>query len=90
VAGRVFDAAGEPVPGARIHGLVLAYPEETPFSFAETYGDGGHADPAYSENFAVGDVPAGDYRLAVLIDGARIWRRITVEAGKVTFVEFQP
>jgi hypothetical protein len=90
VAGRVLDGDGQPLQGARIYGLVLAYPEETPFSFAETYGDGGHPDPAYSENFAVGDVPAGDYRLAVLIDGARIWRRITVEAGKVTFVEFQP
>ena len=45
---------------------------------------------ADSENFAVGDVPAGEYRLAVMIDGARVWRRIRVEPGKVTFVEFHP
>jgi murein DD-endopeptidase MepM/ murein hydrolase activator NlpD len=90
VAGRVTDGNGQPIQGARIYGLVLAYPEETPFTFVETYGDRAHADPAYSENFAIGDVPAGEYRLAVMIDGARVWRRINVEAGKVTFVEFHP
>ena len=39
---------------------MLPYPEETPFSFAETYQDQAHPDPAYGEHFAVGDVPAGD------------------------------
>jgi Peptidase family M23 len=90
VAGRVTDANGQRIAGARIYGLVLPYPEETPFSFAQTYGDRGHPDPAYDENFAVGDVPAGDYRLAVLINGTRVWRRIRVEAGRITFVEFSP
>jgi hypothetical protein len=90
VAGRVTDGNGQLVQGARIYGLVLPYPEETPLSFVETYGDRAHADPAYSENFAIGDVPAGEYRLAVMIDGARVWRRIRVEPGKVTFVEFHP
>ena len=90
VAGRVTDGNGQRIQGARIYGLVLAYPEEAPLTFVETYGDRAHADPAYSENFAIGDVPAGEYRLAVMIDGARVWRRINVEAGKVTFVEFHP
>ncbi|MGH7505080.1 MAG: peptidoglycan DD-metalloendopeptidase family protein, partial [Longimicrobiales bacterium] len=90
VAGRVTDGSGQPVAGARIYGLVQPYPEETPFSFAETYGDRSHASPGYDENFAIGDIPAGDYRIGVEIDGTPVWRRITVEAGKVTFVEFQP
>ena len=90
VAGRVFDSAGNPVRGARIYGLVLPYPAETPYSFAETYGDRAHPDPAYNEHFAVNDVPAGTYTLGVEVEGHRLWRRIHVEAGKLTFVEFRP
>ena len=90
VAGRVVDGLGTPVQGARVHGLVLAYPEETPFSFAETYRDRARGDPAYGENFAVGDVPAGDYLLGVDIEGGRVWRRVRVEPGMVTWVEFSP
>ena len=88
VAGRVLDSRGEPVPGARIHGLVLPYPEETPFSFAETYRERAHPDPLYQEHFAVGDVPAGRYVLGVEIEGTRVWRVIEVAPGGVTFVEF--
>ena len=90
VAGRVRDASGQRVPGARVHGLVLPYPEETPFSFAETYRDRARGTPGYDEDFAVGDVPAGTYLLGVEINGQRVWRRIRVEANRVTFVEFAP
>lgn len=90
VAGRVLDSRNRPVQGAEIHGLVLPYPSETPYSFTTTYGENGHPDPAYDENFAVGDVPAGEYLLGVIIGDQRVWRRIEVEAGKVTFVEFRP
>lgn len=90
VAGRVLDASGAPVPGARVYGLVLAYPEETPFAFAETYQDKAHPDPAYNENFAVGDVPPGRYLLGVDYGGRVVWRTVDVEAGRVTFVEFRP
>jgi hypothetical protein len=90
VAGQVFDAAGRPVPGARIHGLVLPYPEETPFSFAETYQEQARPDPAYGEHFAVGDVPEGDYTLGVTVEGRRLWRRVRVRPGMVTWVEFRP
>jgi murein DD-endopeptidase MepM/ murein hydrolase activator NlpD len=88
VAGRVMDAAGQPVPGARLYGLVLPYPVETPFSFAETYADRG--TPSYQEHFAVGDVPEGTYTIGVEIGGRRVWRRVRVQPGMVTFVEFRP
>jgi hypothetical protein len=90
VAGTVFDAAGDPVPGARIHGLVLPYPAETPFSFAETYRERARGSPAYGEHFAVGDVPAGDYTVGVRIGGERVWRRVRVAPGQVSWVEFRP
>jgi len=90
VAGRVRDAQGKPVPGARVYGLVLPFPEETPYSFAETYRDKAHSAPGYDEDFAVGDVPAGTYLVGVEIGGVKVWRRVRVEAERVTFVEFAP
>jgi hypothetical protein len=90
VAGRVRDAQGKPIPGTRVHGLVLPFPEETPYSFAETYKERAHSLAGYDEDFAVGDVPAGVYLLGVEINGTRVWRRVRVEPGRVTFVEFTP
>jgi murein DD-endopeptidase MepM/ murein hydrolase activator NlpD len=90
VAGRVLDGSGQPVPGARIHGLVAPYPEETPLSFVETYREHTHAHPSYNENFAIGDIPAGEYVIGAEIGGRKVWRRINVQAGRVTFVEMRP
>ncbi|HXW96303.1 MAG TPA: M23 family metallopeptidase [Gemmatimonadales bacterium] len=90
VAGQVFDAAGKPVPQARIYGLIKPEPVETPFSYAETYGDKAHPHPLYGEHFAVSDVPPGDYFLGTEIGGKKVYRKATVEAGKLTWVVFRP
>jgi hypothetical protein len=90
VAGQVLDTTGAPVKQARIYGIVKSVPLETPFSFAETYGDKGHSHPLYGEHFAVGDVPAGRYVVGTEIGGKRVLRRITVAPGKLTWVVFQP
>ena len=90
VAGQVWDSHGQPVPQARIYGLVKPEPQETPFSFIETYGPRNHPDPVYHEHFAIGDVPPGEFVLGVEIGGKRIYRRVTVAAGKLTWVEFRP
>ncbi|HJP55832.1 MAG TPA: M23 family metallopeptidase [Gemmatimonadales bacterium] len=86
VAGQVFDAAGQPLQQARIYGLRKPVPAETPFSYAETYGTHAHPHPLYGEHFAVGDVPAGVYTVGTTIGGRKVYRRIRVEAGKVTWV----
>jgi len=90
VAGQVWDSAGKPVQQARIYGLVKAEPQETPFSFIETYGPRNHSDPVYHEHFGISDVPPGEYVLGVAIDGKRVFRRVKVAAGKLTWVEFRP
>ncbi len=90
VAGQVWDSTGQPVPQARVYGLVKAEPQETPYSYAETYGQHNHSDPVYHEHFAVSDVPPGDYTLGVEIEGKKVYRRVRVDAGKVTWVEFRP
>jgi murein DD-endopeptidase MepM/ murein hydrolase activator NlpD len=89
VAGQVFDSTGTPVRQARIYGLQKSEPAETPYSFAETYGDRAHGHPLYREHFAVGDVPIGTYTVGVMIDGRRVLRRVTVEPGKLTWVVFR-
>jgi len=90
VAGQVFDAAGAPVLQARIYGILKRDPIETPFSYAETYGEKGHAHPLYGEHFAVSDVPAGSYVIGAEVGGKKLYRRIEVEPGKLTWVVFRP
>ncbi len=41
-------------------------------------------DPAWQENFALGDVPAGDYTISVTLNGRRYAQDITVRAGRPT------
>jgi len=88
VAGRVWDAQGRPAAQTRVFGLIKAEPQETPYSYAETYGEHNHPDPDYGEHFAVSDVEPGEYTLAVAVGGKRMTRRVRVEAGRVTWVEF--
>jgi murein DD-endopeptidase MepM/ murein hydrolase activator NlpD len=90
VAGQVFDATGKPVPQARIYGIIKPDPVETPFSYAETYGDKAHSHPLYGEHFAVSDVPPGTYVVGTQIGPKKVFRKITVEAGKLTWVVFKP
>jgi hypothetical protein len=74
----------------RVYGLVKPEPQETPFSYAETYGVHNRGTPDYQEHFAVSDVPPGEYVLGTEIEGRKLFRRIRVEAGKLTWVEFRP
>ena len=90
IAGQVLDLAGKPIPQARVYGLVKPDPAETPFSYAETYGEHAHPHPLYNENFAVSDVPPGTYTLGAEIAGRKVLRRVTVEPGKLTWVVFRP
>jgi murein DD-endopeptidase MepM/ murein hydrolase activator NlpD len=90
VAGQVWNSQGQPVPQAHVYGLVKPEPQETPFSFIETYGPRNHPDPIYHEHFAISDVPPGEYVLGVEIEGKRVYRRARVQAGKLTWVEFRP
>jgi murein DD-endopeptidase MepM/ murein hydrolase activator NlpD len=90
VAGQVLDGSGNPVPQARVYGITKRDPAETPFSFAETYGDKAHPHPLYDENFAVSDVPEGTYVVGTEIEGKKVFRTVTVEAGKLSWVVFKP
>lgn len=90
IAGRVLDGAGHAVSGARIYGLEKPEPRETPFSYIETYGEQAHPHPLYGEQFAVSDVPPGTYVLGTEIEGIKVFRRVVVQPGLLTWVVFKP
>lgn len=90
LAGRITDEAGRPVPGER----VLLYRGSSPgqvWRVIRSYlqDDAVHADDALGENFALADVPAGDYRLVAGRAGGLVELPVRVEAGQLTFVELK-
>jgi len=86
IAGRYADPSGAPVRGA----VLNLYRANGDFIFAtETYGKDRwpdvNADEVIGENFAIGDLAAGDY--IVRVAGQQFASRFTIEAGKLTWVE---
>ncbi len=57
-----------------------------------TYGHAGGilADPYYEENFALNNLPAGRYRLRLVMDGHEYKKTVMVYPGRVTFFRFTP
>ncbi len=47
-------------------------------------------DPAWYENFVLGDIPAGEYEITVMIYGQRYTESISVAPGTVNFVTLGP
>jgi murein DD-endopeptidase MepM/ murein hydrolase activator NlpD len=90
LAGQVLDTEGHAVPGARIYGLEKPDPRDTPFSYIEAYADHAHSHPLYGEHFAVSDVPPGAYILGTDIGGVKVFRRVVVQPGLLTWVVFKP
>ncbi len=86
LAGRYLDARGNPVRGA----LVDIYKADNSLlTETETYSrdqwPAVNADDDLGENFAVGDLTAGDY--IVRINAQKLSQRITVQNGKLSLVE---
>jgi murein DD-endopeptidase MepM/ murein hydrolase activator NlpD len=84
LVGRYTDAKGNVVRGASVN----LYRSDDSFLFStETYGRDKYppvnSDDDMGENFAVGDLPAGDY--SIRIGGYA--QRFTIQDGKLSFVE---
>ena len=91
VAVRLLSASGRTWPGvqlslfryeeggARWYRVIETYPE------LENLGP----DPAWGENGALGHVSAGNYHISAIVNGEKVGRDITVQAGGTTFVELR-
>ena len=47
-------------------------------------------DPAWDENFVMGDVPEGEYTITVSVYGQRFTKQVTVNAATTAFVTLGP
>ncbi len=90
IAGRYTDKDGNPIRGA----MVDIYRAEEPSKFyreTETYGTDEqpavNSDVEVGENFLMNDLPAGDYIVRVF--GTSFAQRVTVNAGKLAWVEMR-
>lgn len=86
LAGRYVDTKGTPIRGAPISILKA---DGTFVAGTETYTRDTYAptnsDDDIRENFAVGDLPVGEY--LVKIDGKSFVQHVIIEEGKLAFVE---
>jgi murein DD-endopeptidase MepM/ murein hydrolase activator NlpD len=90
LAGRVLDAQGNPVKGTiniqRMQGDVIL---KDPIYQIETYArESLNGDDVLHENFAIGELAAGEYRLTLIYYGKVIEQRVQIEPGKLTLVLF--
>lgn len=90
LAGRIVDAAGNPLPGLvnlqRLENDVL-----NPLSVgqAKTYArERLNSDDLLGETFALGDLPAGDYRLSLVANGAVYEKIVSLSPGELIWAEF--
>jgi murein DD-endopeptidase MepM/ murein hydrolase activator NlpD len=93
IAGRLTDARGRLLQDAditvRSFATGLVADTTTSYILPGTTVDM-NRDPAWGENFVVGDVPTGRYEVIAVIDGMRVSRTVTVLEGTTTFVDLSP
>jgi murein DD-endopeptidase MepM/ murein hydrolase activator NlpD len=90
LAGRIVDETGKPVAGERL----LVYRAERPnqlWRVIRSYLDSPliHGDDVARENFALPDMPAGDYRIVAGRAGASIQIPVRIQPGRLTRVEIR-
>lgn len=90
LAGKIVDESGRPVAGERLL-IYQAGDSNRLWRVVRTYVDSPviHSDVAAEENFALADVPAGDYRVVAGRSGASVQIPVRIEPGQLTFVEIK-
>lgn len=94
IAGRLVDTRGDliHVTNLNIQYFLDATQPQIAAYQVETYAPEKHPvgrDDLWNENFTMGDIPAGHYRISLMWGGKLHERWIEVLPGKVTFVVFQ-
>lgn len=86
LAGRVLNKKGEPARGA----VVYITPPDGEQMFTETYGVDDelpvNGDDDMHENFAMGDLPAGEYQVRVQVGGKEYEETVEIRDGELQFV----
>jgi murein DD-endopeptidase MepM/ murein hydrolase activator NlpD len=87
LAGRLVDRRGVLIPGASV--VLTPVNVDAPLRKQLTYDLVVKSDPAWRENFVIGDLPAGNYILDVtvagLVDLVAYRREVTIKPGQTSF-----
>ena len=87
LAGRLVDLRGRLIPGASIVLQPINVPTEV--RKQQTYASVMKSDPVWRENFAIGDLLAGEYLLLVTVvgdnDTVAYRRQVTIKPGQTSF-----
>lgn len=92
IAGRILNANGELLKSDNIVVERLAGPGLPAIDtyYLKSYSGKSISGLApWGENFAAGDLPAGDYQITFYVEGKLQQRVVTVEPGKLTLVTFE-
>lgn len=93
LAGRIEDMQSHPLAGTvnvqrMLNGKLvpLSVAALQPYSTKEAQPV--HSDTAWQEEFAISDMPAGDYRLTLVYNDTIYEQMVKIEAGRLTYVRF--
>lgn len=91
LAGQLIDAGGQFImtPQLVVERVDLPANAAPQRFYIETYAAGISSDPAWQENFVLGDLPPGRYRVTFIYNGRLIERFITLNAGQLTYLTLQ-
>jgi murein DD-endopeptidase MepM/ murein hydrolase activator NlpD len=90
LAGRIMDTKGNPISHKEID---LISEKTQKLYVVKTYGSGGaiNPDPYYHENFVLGDLPAGIYKIQISYEPdkkpAQVW--VEIFPGQVSYLTFE-
>lgn len=90
LAGRIVDGRGSLVKGlVNVQRMENGTFNPLSVGWAATYAPTGvNGDDALQETFALGEIPAGEYRLSLVHYGILYEQVVKIEAGRLTFVNF--
>lgn len=91
LAGQLIDQNGAFVSDTQLVAERVDLSENAPPQrfYIQTYTSGIPSDPTWKENFVLGDLEPGRYRISLVYDGRLIERFITLSAGQLTFLSLQ-
>lgn len=90
LAGSISDANGNPLTGiVNLQRIENGKLNPVSVGQARTYAhEYLNSDPTWRETFAFGEIPAGEYRVSLVMYGRVYEQIVTIEAGKLTLVRF--
>lgn len=88
LAGQVVDPAGGFIatPQLVVERADLPADAAPQRFYLETYAPGVPSDPVWQENFVLGDLQPGRYRVSFVYDGRLLERFVTLSAGQLTYL----